>query len=494
MLFLLPNTCICLLPDNFSSGRSTLHLASRLFSRLASFLLRMRDGLSAHTTTILKYAARCTAVATILATAALAQSISVSSPTNGGTFASPVHVAVTANGGSHAVSAIWIYLDNQPAYKTQTASVNTDLAMSAGSHKVVATMWNSVGQLASQTLYVTVSSTVPPASNSQYQNNFNATSKWISQFSQDGAILFTPQEIMPYFSNLAAIGMTKDPNRMPQVVAWMNWYINHLNWPDKWGLYGTVYDYTVSNGVAIPTGDADSTDSYAATFLSLAWAAWQSGNAEARSYILGLSYQLDVIGGVIILTQQSDGLTWAKPDYQTKYLMDNSEVYRGLRDLATLYQVAFGDTAKAAWYNAAADRTLNGLASMWLNGKWAVYKSSAGALAAPNLATWYPDASAQIFPVLQGVISSSDTRAQQSYAALNAAWPGWPTLSFNSQDPFPWCLVADGAAAMGDKTRVATYINSIQNKYLNSGFPWPFYDAEGGWFMRANSYMLGNGL
>ncbi|MGA9208904.1 MAG: hypothetical protein WB347_13950 [Terriglobales bacterium] len=431
--------------------------------------------------------------ATILSAAALAQSITLNSPVNGATMASPVQFVATANGGSHPVSAIWIYIDNQPVIETHTASVNTSLALAPGSHKVVATMWNSIGQLASQLGYITVSS----SANSQYQNDFTAASNWLSQSSPaelDGAILFTPQEIMPYFANLAAIGMTKDPNRMPQVVAWMNWYINHLNWPDKWGLYGTVYDYTVSNGVAIPTGDADSTDSYAATFLSLAWNAWESGNPAARSYILGLNYQLDVIGGVIVQTQQSDGLTWAKPDYQTKYLMDNSEVYRGLRDLASLYQNAFGDTTKATYYNNVAAQSLNGVLSMWMNGNWAVYKNSAGNLAAPNLATWYPDASSQIFPILQGVVSPSDPRAQQTYAAFNAAWPGWPTLSFNSQDPFPWCLVAEGAATMGDNARLATYINSMQSKYVNSGFPWPFYIAEAGWFMRANNYMMGHGL
>ena len=49
---------------------------------------------------------------------------------------------------------------------------------------------------------------------SQYQNNFNATSQWVSQFSQaDGALLYTPQQIDPYFANIAAIGMTKDRKR-----------------------------------------------------------------------------------------------------------------------------------------------------------------------------------------------------------------------------------------------------------------------------------------
>lgn len=439
----------------------------------------------------------CALIAVCLSTVALAQTISLTSPSNGATVGSPVTFTATANGGSHPVSAIWIYIDDQPAIKVQTASLNSSLALAPGSHKVVATMWNSIGQLASQLIHITVSSTVTPASSSQYQSNFTATSNYLANSSpsvMDGAILFTPQEIMPYFSNLAAIGMTKDPNRMPQVVAWMNWYINHFNWPDKWGLYGTVYDYTVSNGVAIPTGDADSTDSYAATYLTLAWNAWQSGNPEARSFILGLNYQLDVIGGVIVLTQQSDGLTWAKPDWQIKYLMDNCEVYRGLRDLASLYQNAFGDSAKAAWYNAAAQRSLNGILTMWQNGKWAYYKDGAGNMPAPNLANWYPDAAAQVFPMLQGVLSPSDARSQQTYANFNAAWPGWPTLSFNSQDPFPWDLVAVAAATMGDNSRVATYINSMQGKYVNSGFPWPFYDAEGGWFMRANNYMMGKGL
>jgi hypothetical protein len=110
------------------------------------------------------------------------------------------------------------------------------------------------------------------------------------------------------------------------------------------------------------------------------------------------------------------------------------------------------------------------------------------------MGTWYADASSQVFPVLMGVVKSSDPRAQQAYAALNAAWPGWPELSFNSQDPFPWCLAVVGAAAMGDQARVTTYINTVQSKYVDSGFPWPFYNAEAGWFMRANNYKLGRGF
>ncbi|MGA9528979.1 MAG: hypothetical protein WBS24_12770 [Terriglobales bacterium] len=422
--------------------------------------------------------------------------ITIASPSQGTEVGSPVQFMASARPATgRVIKAMRIYIDSKPvdskaAYTTYASNLKTSLSLSTGTHNINVQASDDTGAIYAKMVSIKVST---PTGGSQYESNFNATSEWLSHSSAaDGAILYTPQQIDPYFANIAAIGMTKDANRMPQVVAWMNWYIGHLNWPDRWGLYGTTYNYTVTNGIEVSTEDADSTDSYAATFLTLAWNAWQNGDASVRAYIESLSYQLDVIGGVLIQTQQSDGLTWSKPDYEIKYLMDNSEAYRGLRDLASLYQ-AFGAQTKAEYYTAAANEMQKGILGMWMNGTWAVYKNDIGGLAAPSLGTWYADASAQVFPVLMGVVASSDSRAQQSYSALNAAWPGWPTLSYNSQDSFPWCLMATAAAAMGDKTRLATYISTVQTKYVSTNFPWPFYVAEGGWFLRANNYMIGKG-
>ena len=328
---------------------------------------------------------------------------------------------------------------------------------------------------------------------SSLEADLTATASWLrnNSVAGDGAILYGSSQINPYYSNLAAIGLTHDPASYGTVQSWMQWYVNHLNRPDKWGLYGTMYDYDYSNGTETSHDTADSTDSYAATFLSLAWAFYQTGDASAQNYIKTLGSQLDSIGGVLIQTQQSDGLTWAKPDYQIKYLMDNCEAYRGLRDLASLFQSGFGDPSKAAYYNAAADRMLEGINGMWMNGSWAVYKDNGGNLAAPGMGTWYPDATSQVFPVLMGVVPASDARSAQVYGNFNTAWPGWPTMSYNSQDPFPWILVGDAAALMGDTARVATFAQSIETKYVSKGFPWTFYSAEAGWFLRLNAYMLG---
>ncbi len=297
--------------------------------------------------------------------------------------------------------------------------------------------------------------------------------------------------INPYYSNLAAVGLTRDPGSLGIVQNWMNWYVSHLNATDKWGLGGTTYDYDYVNGVETSHVDADSTDSYAATFLTLAWAYYSTGDPGAQAYVKTLASQLDTVAQVIVKTQQSDGLTWAKPDYQIKYLMDNCEVYRGLRDVALVFQNAINDPVKAQYYNAKADQVMNGLMGMYLgSGTWAMYKDGAGVTPLPVMSTWYADASSQMFPVMQGVIAGNDPKAVQTYNNFKNAWPGWANLSFSSQDPFPWVMIGGAAAVMGDSAGVRTYLTNIENMYVKTGFPGPWYNMEAGWFIRLNAYLM----
>lgn len=423
--------------------------------------------------------------------------VSVSAPANGATVTSPVNVVAAATASSgHVITAMRIYVDGVSDYVTSASSLNTSLALPAGGHSVMVQAWDNTGAVYLKPLSITVSSGgTPPPTSGPYQNNLSATAKWMAADSvaPDGAILYGSSEINPYYSNLAAIGLTKNPGSYTIVENWMKWYLNHLNWPDQWGVYGTIYDYNYNNGAESSLNNADSTDSYAATFLSLAWAYYSTGDANAQTYIKTLSYQLNAITNALLATQQSDGLTWAKPNYQIKYLMDNCEAYRGLRDAAMLFQNAFNDATTAQNLNSKADLMLQGINGMWMNGHWAVYKDGIGRLIGPNMGTWYPDATSQMFPVMQGVIPGSDSRSAQVYSAFNAAWPGWPTLSFNSQDPFPWVMIGSAAALMGDQSRVNTFINTLDGKYVSTGFPWTWYSMEAGWFMRMNNYMMYGG-
>jgi hypothetical protein len=419
--------------------------------------------------------------------------VTVTSPSNGATVSSPANFTAHATPpAGRTITAMRVYVDSNSVYLGSGSSLNTSVSMNSGGHSVSVQAWDNLGGVYTKALSVSVTGT----SSNPYQNNIAATANWMERISvaPDGAILYGSSEIIPYYSNLAAIGMTRYPTSASNTVVenWMKWYINHLNWPDQWGMYGSIYDYNYNNGALTSHGTADSTDSYAATFLSLAWAFYSTGNATAQSYVKTLAYQLDHIGQVIIKTSDVDGLTWALPNYHIKYLMDNCEAYRGLRDLALVWQYAFNDLAKADYYNAAASKMYNSLVAMYLGGgKWAWYKDALGRLPAPNLGIWYPDATAQMFPVMQGVLPGTDSRAVATYNTFNSAWPGWPNLSFNGQDPFPWVMIASGAAEMGDSARVNTYITNIQNRYVSKGFPWTWYSMEAGWFMRLNDYMLG---
>jgi hypothetical protein len=338
---------------------------------------------------------------------------------------------------------------------------------------------------------VTASWAVVLPAGAQNSRDMTETSGWLAtQQLPDGGILYTSTAIKPYFANLAAIGWLEDRTRIPQVEAWMSWYIAHFNWPDRWGGYGTIYDYAVSGRTETSLGTFDSADSYAATFLSLAEALWNTGDPGAQSFIQDTvgEYKLNVVGNVITNLQQSNGLVYAMPTDQVEYLMDNSEDYRGLMDLAHLAAQAWGDADAARWYRAHARGIRAGIESVLYVRNSGLYRPCAGS-ADPDLETWYPDSVAQLYPMVQGVIAPSSSRSRSVYAAFNDAWPGWTYLSFNSQDEFPWVVVSYAAFLAQDKTRVDRYLATIRNRYLIAEpvFPWPWYSAEAGWLMRVDA-------
>src|SRR5581483_5371650 len=163
-----------------------------------------------------------------------------------------------------------------------------------------------------------------------YSADISADQTWLAtQCQADGAIQYTTSKINPYFGNLAARGML-DPTspQLALVKKWIQWYIAHLNiGTDPWGTGtdGTICDYHTSGGVTGSSfGTADSTDSYAATFLTVVWNYYNAPGAD-QAYIASIQTQLDNIGKAAIYTQDSDGLTWALPTFHIKYLEDNSE-------------------------------------------------------------------------------------------------------------------------------------------------------------------------
>jgi|SRR5580698_2738789 hypothetical protein len=329
---------------------------------------------------------------------------------------------------------------------------------------------------------------VAPAYGENYSRDITETSAWLATRQlPDGGILYSSTEIEPYFANLAAIGWLEDRTRIPQVEAWMSWYTAHFNWPDRWGEYGTVYDYRAAGVTETSLDTFDSADSYAATFLSLAEALWNTGDPGAQSFIKDTigQYKLNVVGNIITNLQQSNGLVYAMPTHRVEYLMDNSEDYRGLMDFARLANQAWGDADAASWYAVHARAIRAGIQAVLYAESSGLYYPYAGS-DAPDLKTWYPDSVAQLYPMVHGVTAPGSSRSMSVYAAFNKAWPGWADLSFNSQDKFPWAMVSYAAFLAQDKARVDRYLTTVRDRYLiaDPRFRWPWHGAEAGWFMR----------
>jgi hypothetical protein len=284
----------------------------------------------------------------------------------------------------------------------------------------------------------------------------------------DGAIITTygrSHVINPYFGNLVAQSFMHIPGGADAVEAWMQWYLRHLNMPDAEGVYGTIDDYTVDEeAVESSQHRADSTDAYAATFLTLARSLYETGDAGKRTFVRGLKYQLDVIGGVMIKEQQPDGLTWAKSSYRVAYLLDNCEVYRGLEDLSVLMNSAFHDPKAAFFYAQHADSVKQGInTKLWDadQNRYLIAEFASGEKDSAVADKWYPDTYAQLFPVTEGVLQPSDPRAVRLYAALNHAFPQWSSPAGHVSGPIG--AIGYAAALMGDTTRAKQAVAALDS-------------------------------
>jgi hypothetical protein len=228
--------------------------------------------------------------------------------------------------------------------------------------------------------------------------------------------------VWPYLANFAAIGLveatrqTGERRYLEAAWRWLAWYQAHQD------ARGFVTDYRRSGGAMVSTGDMDSTDAYAGTFLLAAWAALRVSGDPAR--LLTLRPGINGALRAIEATQDRDGLTWAKPGWHVKYLMDQAETYAGLRAASELADAA-GDGALAARAADDARRLRAGVATLWdpSTGAYDWAKHASGARQRTNWRLLYPDALQQIWAVAFGLVDPA--RSASLVARFDAAQPRW---------------------------------------------------------------------
>lgn len=138
-----------------------------------------------------------------------------------------------------------------------------------------------------------------------------------------------PTLISPYFSNIYASHLIVYKNTSTVVKDYAIWYIRNLNYPDIFGLSGTIYDFSVSKEHLIPTYSYDSADAYAGTFLTLVYF-YTTYTGDYSLFKDNLQNLKDIAYLMLTLRDHKDGLVKALPNKDVKYLVDNLETYIGL--------------------------------------------------------------------------------------------------------------------------------------------------------------------
>ncbi len=252
-----------------------------------------------------------------------------------------------------------------------------------------------------------------------------ADAEWIlSAQWTDGAIAnyVDKQAVWPYLSNFAAMGLsratevTNNKRYVGAAWSWLAWYAAHMD------AKGFVNDYRWDGAKLVSTGFMDSTDAYAGTFLLAVRDAYRVSGDKNR--LTSLKKAIGLAVTAIEATLNADGLTWAKPTWQVKYLMDQGETYAGLlaaQSLATTLR----DTTLSKRAASDASKMRTGVARLWntVAGAydWAVHSN--GARVATDWTLLYPDALQQAWAVAFGLVD--DTRAATLISRFGASQPNW---------------------------------------------------------------------
>lgn len=328
-----------------------------------------------------------------------------------------------------------------------------------------------------------------------YIARINAESHYISSCVRaTGSIIMGPKQkysfqgrtcwkITPYFSNLACWALLDNPTveNIHIVKFWIAWYLNHLNVSVSGAPNGSVFDYYADS----PTGgeiehvgnspNYDSTDSYAATFLSLSRKYCQvTGD---NSFINANAYNIELVGNALVSTINKagalTGLTSAKPNYPAEYTMDNSEVNKGLVDMVWLQRNIFHSTSAESYYQTLLINNTNGIENYLWNASTSDYYVSRGSRTA-NWSTFYADAVCQLYPFTFGVIPANGARAASLYNKFNRYYPNW-SKGYQYSD-YPWAFVCYAAAVKRDRERVDNYLTWLAS--YGSGHPDKWYITE----------------
>lgn len=332
-----------------------------------------------------------------------------------------------------------------------------------------------------------------------FETIFESETKWLASIQlPNGAIPMTYAKngeltMNPYFADFAALALLDKADLYAEnVKKYMDWHFSHLNTAEEDfnGLDGTIYDYkiTMKNGEIVSekvsdpdnADSYDTTDSYAATFLTVVYKYFQkTGDSD---YLVANAHDLERIANVMFATLQN-GLTYAKHNHRVKYLMDNCEVYEGAIAASGIFEeiVLKGNSQYTDMRDACTEligtvkeninrKLWNFVGGYYLPGITAYVKIPTKIF---SWKTYYPQATSQLFPIICGVIEPGTERAKNLYGKFCDSFH-WE--AFDYPDPFYWGANVQAAAMMNDLDSVVEYMENYLP--LTEKHSWPLYNMD----------------
>ena len=226
------------------------------------------------------------------------------------------------------------------------------------------------------------------------------------------------QTIVPYFLSIMGVHSLLNNKHEKQVLGFIRWNLDHLNELDRWGVRGSIYDYTICfDGSELSTKQYDSADGYAGQFLILLNTYFQkTGNKIVLQKYKGEIFK---VARVIIQLQDDDGLDIAMPSYPVKYLMDNCEAFGGLEAFCSLAEsLEWGNIEK---FSAAKQKMKEGILTHLFDKEKMIFfwAKDEGGYHGSDWDNYYPDALAQLFPILYNVIEPDSVLAKNIWERFN---------------------------------------------------------------------------
>jgi len=266
-------------------------------------------------------------------------------------------------------------------------------------------------------LFIAISIFMPAAVFAENISLKNPALKLMSYYADE---IVDKRTINPYIVNIIAIYEITENRHIDEIKNYILWYFDHLNYPDKAELTGSIYDYEVNKaGKEIPTNDYDSVDGYAGTFLYLLnLYHFKTGD---KSLIDNNWEKIKDIAYLIPFLQSEDGLTRAllKGNDNARYLMDNCEAYAGMKAFNELslragygkdnVYVAAEEEIKKAIFETLYDNDTG-------NFYWAVDDTGQHT---SKWSVFYPDALAQLFPIYFEVLGADQKRKKALWQEFN---------------------------------------------------------------------------